>query len=454
MLKRDKLGRFAKIKLDEEKIRDLYVNQEKSLKEIERIFRVSWSTILNRLKKRGIKIRKRGGKELDLDIKRIRDLYLNKKLSITEISKIFCVSRKVIIKRLNEIKVKRREGDDRKNLDVELIKDLYINKRKPMNEIAKILKVSPPTIKLRLKEKGITIRKSSEYEVIDLDLNKIKDLYLNKKLSSLKIAKILGVCKYTILKRLKEMGVKMKSRREYSWDPYRIQLDEEKIKDLYLNQKKSIIEIGKMFGVSCDTIYNRLKENNIKIKSFSESHKGKHSSPETEFKKGIKFVKDKKWIKNQANSLKKFYLTSEGIQKKIQARKTMKQVRMNQIFPLKDSSIEVKIQNFLKKLGIEFFTHQKMNIEHSYQCDILIPSMNLVIECDGDFIHCNPTMYSTDFVRYPNSKTNQPASVVWEMDKIRTKELIEKGFKVLRLWECEIRKMEINEFNGLLKELK
>ena len=94
--------------------------------------------------------------------------------------------------------------------------------------------------------------------------------------------------------------------------------------------------------------------------------------------------------------------------------------------PVKNSSIEVKIQNFLKKLGIEFFTHQYMKIEHGYQCDILIPSMNMVIECDGDYWH-----------KYP---------IGLERDRIRTKELIEKGFKVLRLWEFEIKEMDINQF--------
>ncbi len=100
--------------------------------------------------------------------------------------------------------------------------------------------------------------------------------------------------------------------------------------------------------------------------------------------------------------------------------------RKYQIFPKKDSSIEVKIQNFLKELGIEFFTHQYMKIENGYQCDILIPSMNLVIECDGDYWH-----------RYPIGR---------DIDKVRTKELIQKGFKVLRLWEREIRIMNISDF--------
>ena len=111
--------------------------------------------------------------------------------------------------------------------------------------------------------------------------------------------------------------------------------------------------------------------------------------------------------------------------------RNLKETRTNQIIPIKDTRIEVKIQNFLKELGIEFFTHQYMkDIEHSYQCDILIPALNIVIECDGDYWH-----------KYP---------VGLEKDHIRTKELIEKGFKVLRLWECEIKEMDINKFRGRL----
>lgn len=109
--------------------------------------------------------------------------------------------------------------------------------------------------------------------------------------------------------------------------------------------------------------------------------------------------------------------------------------RKNQIFPLKDTKIEVKIQNFLKELKIDFFTHQYIKeIEHGYQCDILVPSMNLVIECDGDYWH-----------KYPIGK---------EIDHIRTKELLEKGFKVLRLWEFEIRSMNISKFAQHISEVK
>lgn len=111
------------------------------------------------------------------------------------------------------------------------------------------------------------------------------------------------------------------------------------------------------------------------------------------------------------------------------------QYAKNIVYPFKDTSIETKIQNYLKQLGIDFFTHQYIKeIEHGYQCDILIPSMNLIIECDGDYWH-----------KYP---------IGTEIDHIRTSELLNKGFKVLRLWENEIKVMNIDGFKKKLEEIK
>lgn len=122
---------------------------------------------------------------------------------------------------------------------------------------------------------------------------------------------------------------------------------------------------------------------------------------------------------------KTFSLTDEQ-------RLKVKDARAKQILPLKDTTIEVKIQNFLKQLGVDFFTHQHIkNIEHGYQCDILIPSMNLVIECDGDYWH-----------KYPIGN---------DIDHIRTSELINAGFRVLRLWECEIIPMTLADFRKQLQ---
>jgi len=122
--------------------------------------------------------------------------------------------------------------------------------------------------------------------------------------------------------------------------------------------------------------------------------------------------------------------------------------RKNQIFPLKDSSIELKIQNFLTKLHIEYFTHKYISeITHSYQCDILIPiqegiNQKTIIEADGCYWHGCPIC---------NLNKNIQIEDRINLDKKRTNELIEKGYRVIRIWGHEIRAMELNDLKNKLQ---
>jgi len=214
---------------------------------------------------------------------------------------------------------------------------------------------------------------------------------------------------------------------------------------------KSILDISKELGVSDRLISLRLKENNMfvrdkKIPSKDTKDKIRNTMKEKGiqpreiysgkptkgcFKKGnLSWNKDKVGLQISNKKGKKFGELYDEIKTK-RIKRMIKDSRKKQIFPLKDTSIEIKIQNFLKQLNINFLTHQYIKeIEHGYQCDILIPSMNLVIETDGDYWH-----------KYPIGN---------DIDHIRTKELLEKGFKVLRLWEFEIKKMELNDFQSKL----
>jgi very-short-patch-repair endonuclease len=56
---------------------------------------------------------------------------------------------------------------------------------------------------------------------------------------------------------------------------------------------------------------------------------------------------------------------------------------------------------------------------------------NVCIFADGDYWH-----------KYPNGT---------DIDHIRTQELEDKGFKILRLWEHEIKNMNINDFISVLE---
>jgi len=171
-------------------------------------------------------------------------------------------------------------------------------------------------------------------------------------------------------------------------------------------------------------------------------------TPKNMFKKGHKFPKEIYDKIAQTRKKNPYKHKKEDIEK-------IKKARAKQILPLKDTKIELKIQDFLTALRIEFVTHKYMNIKNSYQCDIFIPIQKripkkTIIECDGNFIHCNPIKYSANFVRFPNSKNPKTAKEIWKVDNERTKQLIAKGFRVLRLWENEIKIMTKKQLNKLV----
>ena len=169
-----------------------------------------------------------------------------------------------------------------------------------------------------------------------------------------------------------------------------IVLDIELIKKKYVDEENSTYDIAKELGVSQKTIENRLNASGIKLRPV-----GKH--------------------------------TNITLQK-------IKVARSKQVFPIKDSSIEVKIQNYLIKLGIEFYTHQYIkDIDHAYQCDVYIPIQEgipreTIIECFGNYWH-----------NYPLGR---------DIDIQRCNELRKKGYRVLVFWENEINLMELNDFQG------
>lgn len=181
-------------------------------------------------------------------------------------------------------------------------------------------------------------------------------------------------------------------------------------------------------------------------KRLSKSHKGVKLSEEHKRRIGLALMGKKRSEQTKAKMRLNHVgmigktLSKEAKQKMIssltgriiseETKAKMRLARRNQILPKKDTTIEIKIQNFLKQLGVEFFTHQYIHIEHGYQCDILIPSKKIVIECYGTYWH-----------KYPYGN---------EVDSLRCQELREKGYKVFVFWENEIKLMTIDDFSQKL----
>jgi G:T-mismatch repair DNA endonuclease (very short patch repair protein) len=228
-----------------------------------------------------------------------------------------------------------------------------------------------------------------------------------------------------------------------SWNEgIRKELDLDSINNQHWKEGKSILDISKELGISDRLIRIRLQENGYKIRDKTEpSQLIKDKIRNTCVKKGIQpkeRFSGEVWNKG---------LTQEDNRVKDNI-KGLLEARKYQVMPLKDSSIELKIQEFLSKLHLEYTAHKYISeIRHAYQCDIFIPvqegiKKKIVLEMDGCYWHgCN--------ICFKELNSNQRKQIA--KDNRRTKELKGRGYKVIRLYEHEIKLMNIFDFGIKLR---
>jgi len=115
-------------------------------------------------------------------------------------------------------------------------------------------------------------------------------------------------------------------------------------------------------------------------------------------------------------------------------RRRIKQKRLEQVFPIKDTKIEIKLQELLKENNIKFETHKSI----IGQPDIIIEP-NILIFADGDYWHGWFYLNGKDYSKQ-KGLNNEFFEKKIRDDKRITRKLRHDGFKVLRFWEHEIKK--------------
>jgi len=95
------------------------------------------------------------------------------------------------------------------------------------------------------------------------------------------------------------------------------------------------------------------------------------------------------------------------------------------------SKAEKEIVIEIKKRGIECI--------HSFRIDtkifdIYLPKYNLLIEYNGDYWHCNPIKYKSDYL---NIKKNKTASEIWEYDENKLYLAKKEGYNCEVMWETD-----------------
>lgn len=201
-------------------------------------------------------------------------------------------------------------------------------------------------------------------------------------------------------------------------------------------RKKGEFIQAKIFHKICPFCKNKIKTKREKqvycnLSCYSKSEELKNFAKESSMIKGNSTNKyhfgfrlseeTKNKIRNNPNrhSFPKG-IKNPGVNKSPETIQKIKDKRLFQKVLKKDTKPEIIIQDLLKNLNIKFSKHKPiLGIEHPYQCDLFIMP-NIVIECDGDYFH-----------KYPDGRV---------IDKLRTKEMEDEGYKVIRLWEHDIKK--------------
>lgn len=93
--------------------------------------------------------------------------------------------------------------------------------------------------------------------------------------------------------------------------------------------------------------------------------------------------------------------------------------------------IETIVAGILAELGVEYRQNAQLG---RHNVDFLVG--RTIIECFGDFWHCNPTLWKPEDL---NRSLRMTAAEKWDKDAARREALEARGFRFHCLWETDIR---------------
>jgi len=166
------------------------------------------------------------------------------------------------------------------------------------------------------------------------------------------------------------------------------------------------------------------KETKVKI---SKSREGKAKG------KGNSMSKQKWKDKARKNLIKKWESGDLEKTRKFMSEKLKETRRLGKLTSVIVSKKEKEILKEIKKMGFDVVGSYKVDTKI---CDIYIPSLNLIIEYNGDYWHCNPKKYNSN---YFNKKKNKYAWEMWEYDKNKLELIKNNGYNLEVIWESDFK---------------
>jgi G:T-mismatch repair DNA endonuclease (very short patch repair protein) len=118
------------------------------------------------------------------------------------------------------------------------------------------------------------------------------------------------------------------------------------------------------------------------------------------------------------------------------------------------SKLELNVVDVLKNTGLSVVVNFKLKdkCRNRKFYDILLPEFGLIIEVNGDYWHANPGLYKKDdLLRYPG-RGFVKVETIWEKDKVKKEIAENKGYKLLYIWEKDIKDLDNQTLQTFLLE--
>jgi G:T-mismatch repair DNA endonuclease (very short patch repair protein) len=164
------------------------------------------------------------------------------------------------------------------------------------------------------------------------------------------------------------------------------------------------------------------------------NRKGVKDTPETFKKKSLAQKGKKKSKEHKA----KIGIANTGRIVNQETRTKISAARAKQKFPYKDTKIELITQSILEENNIIFKKHKNYKLsESNHQADITIEP-DKIIEVNGDYWHFNPKIYHAESTQKLRNKSIL-AKEKWAYDKYVIEGMKSQGYKVLVVWESELK---------------
>lgn len=285
---------------DEAVLRRLYLREEMSVTEIGEKFDCSHATISYWLARHGINTRTPDNvshrileREINDDVppyarrELLQELFVEDEYGVSDIARELNCSEGVVRKHLDQFNIKKQKrvitaADIEYNIpedtpwrDGELMEHLYLELELSIPKIQELLDCSSATVSNWLSNHDIETRRNYDRP----SRLELKKLYVDKRRSGIQIANSLGVNRTTVYRWLREAGIQI---REPSENTHPALRNGEKMREMYVDNEETITEIANKLSASKNTVSKSLERFKIEKRDWRDEISG----PKNPFWKG------------------------------------------------------------------------------------------------------------------------------------------------------------------------